>query len=75
MKEKGTMMVAGFELKYEITTTAENSDLGIEGGRITELIVEYSGWDLAHFAKRGWITISRDPITLTAVGNLLKLYN
>ena len=82
MWEDGYFKIDGIELKYHAKVYDEGSKFGINGGRISKLMVNYCRegddvWELDDaiiFYDRGWLVKPTTKFGEKALKHLLKLY-
>jgi hypothetical protein len=74
MWEEGTLEIGKSVFRYCIKVYGEGSDYGIEGGRISKLMLKRKGNVVCNY-DRGWDIRPRDEDTRLALESLMKTYN
>jgi hypothetical protein len=74
MWEEGTLEIGKSVFRYCIKVYGEGSDYGIDGGRISKLMLKRKGNVVCNY-DRGWDIRPRDEDTRLALESLMKTYN
>ena len=79
MWESGKFEIDGLIFTYEAKVYAWGSELGINGGRVSKLVIVRGDviWDFNNTIvqyERGWVIEPKDDISKKALEHVLKLY-
>ena len=74
MWKEGTILIGGKGYRYWVKQYDEGSQYGIDGGRISKLMIKRSGETVCNY-DRGWDIKPVDEDTEFALAILMKDYN
>ena len=74
MWKEGTILISGKGYRYWVKNYEEGSQFGIDGGRISKLMIKRGGEIVCNY-DRGWDVEAVDEDTEFALAILLKDYN
>lgn len=74
MWNEGNLKVYGSIFHYWVKHYEEGSQFGIDGGRISKLMLKRDGKIVCNY-DRGWDVEAADPDTQLAIDTLIKQYN
>ena len=74
MWKEGSILIGGKGYRYWVKQFDEGSQYGIDGGRISKLMIKVDGKVTAHY-ERGWDVEPKDEPTRLAHSILLQKYN
>ena len=74
MWSKGSIKIEGTEVQYWVKHYEEGSEFGIDGGRISKLMLQRNGQTVCNY-DRGWDIKPTDPDTELALEILLHTEN
>ena len=74
MWKEGTILIGGKGYRYWVKPYEEGSQFGIDGGRISKLMIKRGGEIVCNY-DRGWDVEAVDEDTEFALAILLKDYN
>lgn len=74
MWKEGTLQVGNSEFKYWVKVFDEGSEFGIDGGRISKLMLKRNGIAVCCY-DRGWDIKPVDSETQTAYNSVLQKWN
>ena len=74
MWKEGTILISGKGYRYWVKNYEEGSQFGIDGGRISKLMIKRGGEIVCNY-DRGWDVEAVDEDTEFALAILLKDFN